>query len=520
MRKFQTILFAFFLVVCGGHLFAQTADIYQKAGDSYLADKNYQAAYDSYTKAIKKTGNNNKALLSVLYYKRGESLYSMEKTDEAIKDYNSAITLNPQFVEVYWNRGVAYDAKRDFEHAAADYKKTISLIPVAGEENQLAILYCNIAFDQWMLKDMAGAMRSDSIAISLNGQYGRAYQIRGNLHMIQNKYEAAIEDFSQAMINYGDGDKKGMSILFTLRADAKMQAKKYKDAINDYSLAISMNPDNGRAYWNRGATYHLNGDYELATDDYTKAITFYKDDNVNLSRLYDNKALNEMGQTLYAKAIKDDSLAIELDSTNNIAYLDLSDAYTESADYQSAINVLNKVLGVYKGQNKMLAILHYNIANDAYFLNEFDKVVAECSKAIELDPDYSASYYYRGKVYLKKMNNKELANNDFNKVLQLDTTKKTVDYIFSLFYLGKGNEAVTILHDNLLSTTDNALMLGDYYNLACLYALMNKPVEANIYLKKAIDNGYVKKYAATDEDLDNIRNTDDYKSIMSSTPGQ
>jgi tetratricopeptide (TPR) repeat protein len=109
---------------------------------------------------------------------------------------------------------------------------------------------------------------------------------------------------------------------------------------------------------------------------------------------------------------------------------------------------------------------------------------------------------------------------DFNKVLLLDTSKNTVNYIFSLFYIGRGDEAVSILQGNILKTNNDAELLSDYYNMACLYSLMNKPDEANIYLKKAIDNGYAKKYAVADEDLDNIRNTDDYKAIMTDKPAQ
>jgi hypothetical protein len=86
--------------------------------------------------------------------------------------------------------------------------------------------------------------------------------------------------------------------------------------------------------------------------------------------------------------------------------------------------------------------------------------------------------------------------------------------VFSLFYTGKGDEAAAILQNDLLSTNDSPQLLADYYNLACLYSLMNKPDEANIYLKKAFDNGYAKKYAIADEDLDNIRNTDDYKAAI------
>jgi hypothetical protein len=43
---------------------------------------------------------------------------------------------------------------------------------------------------------------------------------------------------------------------------------------------------------------------------------------------------------------------------------------------------------------------------------------------------------------------------------------------------------------------------------------MNKPDEANTYLKKAIEAGYSKEFAANDEDFDNIRKTPDYIALM------
>jgi len=507
------------LIMCKTHAFAQTADVYQKAADGYMDDKNYQQAVDNYTKAIKKNSY-DKIQLSTLYYKRGQCFANLEKTDDALKDYNKAIELNPQSSDAYWGRGVIYDNDGKYQLSIADYKTAISLAKGNDINEGLAILYCNIANNEAALTNYTEALQADSISITLNEQYSRAYKVRGDIHGAQHNFTAAVDDLTKAIFSYKDDDAKGLSYIYTDRADAKRNLDKNKDAINDYSMAIKLNPDNGVAYWNRAATYHQNSDYELAADDYTKAMTFYKDDTKNLSELYDNRATNELGQTLYTKAISDDSVAIALDPANKEAYFTRANAYTQNADYQLGINDFNKLLTLYTGQNKALALLHFEVANNEYFLNEFDKVVDDCTKAIELDPGYSSSYYYRAKVYLKKLDKKDLAISDFNKVIALDTSKKTVNYIFSLFYTGKGDDAAAILQNNLLSTTDNAVMLADYYNLACLYSLMNKPDEANIYLKKAIDNGYAKKYAIADEDLDNIRKTDDYKSTIAGAPGQ
>jgi tetratricopeptide (TPR) repeat protein len=512
MHKLPKYLFLIVFLMLGGKLFAQTIyiDEYQKAANGYYEAKNYQAAYENYTKAISKNKNDNDNL-STLYYLRGVCLTELNRVDEAIKDFTTVIAIKP-IPYAYWQRGTDYESKNKLDLAIIDYKNAIALMPNENANN--SILYCSIANDEMILGKYSEALKADSISLTLDNQSSRAYIIMSNIHLGLKKYDLAIEDITKAIFSLKEYNAEDVSMLYVNRADMEQRIKKYKDAINDYTLAISKYPDNKVAYWNRAATYHYNSDYELATDDYTKAMTFYKNDNTNLSRLYDNRALNEIRQSLYEKAIQDDSTAIVLDAANKTAYFDLADAYTQSADYQQGINAFIKLKYLFKDNKKVLALLYYEIANNEYFLNEFDKVVADCSKAIELDPDYAASYYYRGKVYLKKMNDKQSALNDFNKVIQLDTTKKTVDYIFSLFYTGKGDEAAAILQDNLLTTTDNALMLSDYYNLACIYSLMNRPDEANIYLKKAIDGGYAKKYAIADEDLNNIRNTDDYKTTM------
>jgi len=229
--------------------------------------------------------------------------------------------------------------------------------------------------------------------------------------------------------------------------------------------------------------------------------------------------MNELGQNFLNKAIQDDSLAIVLDANNKLAYLNLAAIYTQNADYQKSIDLFKTALDFQKENKKFNSFLYYQIANDEYFLNEFDKVVDDCTMSISLNPSYASAYFYRAKVYLKKLNKKDIAITDFNKVIELDTTHKSVDYIFSLVFTGKADDALSILQHDVVNTTDDAELLVDYYNIACLYSLTNKPDDANSYLKMAVDRGYNKKYAAADEDLDNIRNTADYKSIIG-TPAQ
>ncbi|MDR2110166.1 MAG: tetratricopeptide repeat protein [Spirochaetaceae bacterium] len=49
--------------------------------------------------------------------------------DQAIKDFDMALSLNPSFMEVYYNRGVMYAKKRNFSQAIEDFNRVLSLDP-------------------------------------------------------------------------------------------------------------------------------------------------------------------------------------------------------------------------------------------------------------------------------------------------------------------------------------------------------------------------------------------------------
>jgi tetratricopeptide (TPR) repeat protein len=61
------------------------------------------------------------------YYNRGLAYHEKGELDVAIGDYNNAIELNPKLIHPYYNRGNAYLQKRYFDKAIKDYSKVIEL---------------------------------------------------------------------------------------------------------------------------------------------------------------------------------------------------------------------------------------------------------------------------------------------------------------------------------------------------------------------------------------------------------
>ena len=62
-----------------------------------------------------------------VYLNRGDAFLGKGNYDRAIRDYDKAIELKPDFAVAYSNRGVAYAKKGDYPRAVVDYDKAIEL---------------------------------------------------------------------------------------------------------------------------------------------------------------------------------------------------------------------------------------------------------------------------------------------------------------------------------------------------------------------------------------------------------
>lgn len=95
----------------------------------------------------------------------------------------------------------------------------------------------------------------------------RVYMDEGNkLMMNYGKFDEAIASFDQA-IKYDKGNYEA----YYLRGCAKINAKKYMDAINDLEKAIELKPDYADAYFNIGKVYYILKDEDKACEYYKLA---------------------------------------------------------------------------------------------------------------------------------------------------------------------------------------------------------------------------------------------------------
>ncbi|MCR8557149.1 tetratricopeptide repeat protein [Mucilaginibacter sp. BJC16-A38] len=505
MRKLIFVLLI--TAVCG--VLNKASAQNQSITDSIKRVRATQQRIDDITLALKNNGTQITGKAN-MYVFLGNEEVTLKHYGKAIIDYSNALAVNPNLGLAYLSRGDAYRFQKDFQKAEADYKHAVDHLN--GDNINQGIAYYYLGMFALKAKQFDKAMADDSVAIALNPNYAPAYRARADLYGFKGKFQLAINDISVAMYGYQNNPIL-LSSLLTTRGDLKRDLKQYKEAINDYSLALKLNQNNGHAYWNQAACYNVNGDYQLAFDGYNKAIPFFKNSPSALARLYDDRALMEMGLQKYREAIADDSLAILTDTSYAAAYINKGNAHAQNADYKQSNEDFERAILHFRNNKFALVFIYTSIGHNNYFLNEYQNVIDNCSKAIAFNIPNWNSYFERGRAYLK-LNNKELAINDFKQVMVVDTSKQSAEYAFALFYTGNPDKAVEVMQNSFLKTTNSFVLLGDYYNMACLFSIMNKPEQAEIYLKKCIDGGYNKKYALTDSDFDNIKNTEEFKNII------
>jgi uncharacterized caspase-like protein len=162
-----------------------------------------------------------------VYYNSGLAYYNKKDYDKAIAEYTQAIQLDSNYARAYQGRGDAYDEKGDYDRAIADLTQAIRLDP----------------------------------------NFANAYIIRGVVYSHKGDIDRAIADYDQAIRL----DPNSV-YAYNGRGSAYYKKGDYDRAIVESNQAIRLDPNFASAYTNRGNAYNSKGDRTRARADWRKAL--------------------------------------------------------------------------------------------------------------------------------------------------------------------------------------------------------------------------------------------------------
>ncbi len=307
------------------------------------------------------------------YYNRGNALQKLGQLEAAVKSFDQAIQIKPDFVKAYSNRGNALQKLGQLEAATKSYDKAIRIKP------DFANAYSNRGTALHDLGQLEAAMKSYDQAIQIKPDYAEAFNARGTALDDLGRWKAAVKSFEKAIQlkpDYADACYN--------RGIALQKLGQLEDAMKSYNKAIQIRPDFVKAYSNRGNALQELGQLEAAMKSYEKAIQIKPDFAKayhHLSMLKEfqpNDAQIGMMESLFT-----DSNPREFDH-KHLCFA-LAKVYEDLGEYDKSFDRLEE------GNRLHKKALNYNIEHDRSLMTRIRGIFTAGSVAQEAAPDTSAS---------------------------------------------------------------------------------------------------------------------------------
>lgn len=437
--------------------------------------------------AVKKIPSKDKEYKAFAYGTRAQVYLNLEDTIQALKDYSQAINIVPDDDRFYNQRAQVYYEQGKYDLADKDYLKMISL-----KEGDV-MGYMGIGRNANAQKRYEDAIKQFDYVVKLEPNYSSAYSFRAESYIGLKKYNEAIDDVISALGI--DRDRKAFYELQELadsafeQTVAKLKVQKIKEP-NEQS-------------WD----YDLGIVYERAAK-YNKAIAYYKESLEKESNIITASRISSCYDDLgdYDKALEYCNQAIALDSVKTNYLYEKANILDNAGRTQEAI----KTMSDYIANTPDEPAGYYQRGWFKDYSGDIEGALEDYTMAITLQPNVAYAYLNRGVLYRLKGENAK-AESDFKQVVRLDSIPEEAECSFyAYYYLGQKDKAIEIL--NTILDKDKK---GNCYDAACLYSVMGEKEKALSYLRQSLEDGYRRfAHIKRDRDLNNIRNTEEFKVLM------
>lgn len=454
-----------------------------------LHNEEYGKALTAADLALKFLPKKDAEYLIFAYSTRAGIYLNLEDTIKALDDYTIAIKIKPNEESLYEKRAQIYFEQQKFDLSDADYRKMIDLKP--GE----VMGYMGLGRNALRQHKIDDAINQFNYVTKLEEQYASGYSFRAEAEIEKEMWNEATNDLIAAM--QCEWDTKAVYHMTELHEPA------FTMMVSKLKIQAAKSPNENTWYYLAGLMYEHN-------KKYNKAIEFYQEANKRdaLPTIYRriSDCYYELGS--YDIALSNINQSLNMDSTDLSNLAKKANIYYEMGDAKSAISEWDKVLAA----QPEYGFGYYRRGWFKELNGDLDGAIEDLSISIVLDPNYSYAYVSRGDIYMKK-GIKELAIADFKKVIEIENSPEKYDCIHYAYQgLGEYDKAIAAM-DSIIArdSTDS----GSYYDAACLYSRMKDRDNALLNLEKAFELGYMRfAHIERDFDMDFIRNTEDYKKLI------
>jgi tetratricopeptide (TPR) repeat protein len=334
----------------------------------------------------------------------GQKLYELMRYDEAIKEYNEAVKIQPSFALAYLGIGRCLAESGRFDEALKQYKTALDLDPKNDEimyEIARAYIENGLSEEGLLMLDRAKDRNADN---------PKLYLYHGIYYFDSMQYSLAIDEFMKA----AKEDSKSpdpyirLSLLYI---NAKNPSYQNGEKAVEYALeAVDRNPDSLKALDTLANAYFFAGRYDLAEE--TAGLALEKSPNnpvleESLSRFkstvkgsadeHNLKGAELLDAGDYGGAADEFKTAVDIDPNFSDGYYNLGKVYSQIKDYDQALASYRKAIELDPENPRY----HYNMAIVYGMKGMNTESEQEYLTAISLDPYYDKAHNNLGALYVK-----------------------------------------------------------------------------------------------------------------------
>jgi tetratricopeptide (TPR) repeat protein len=353
----------------------------------------FQKALEFFEKSTKLAPQN------VVYYNLwAQTFYILGQFDQAVKELQTSVTLDPAFDQTRMLLGDTYAALSRPEEAAQAHAVAIALAPAVFADqflDQRLSFYLSVPLTatqtispmQRIITAFAQAGTSDPTNALIPRTLGHIYDRMGDRQRSLAYYQQAAQM----------GDNQAAMAM----ADDYLNLQDYEKAVSLYLSVIPNDPQNAQAHRNLGYAYAKLGRLAEAIQENLTVLQLAPNDYVtlrNLALLYrDSGKLNEaiqQGEKL---------VSVTPDNEKGVSYFLLGSLYGQTGKLTEAVGAYKQAGDLYLQQGKATEamqpfqaavkltpndyVLHQELAVTYQQLGRYDDALAEADRSLTLAPE-------------------------------------------------------------------------------------------------------------------------------------
>jgi len=380
----------------------------------YFQDGDYKMAIRWADKSLESSLNN-----AIAYRIRGKSKARIGDLLGAATDLDFALALEPMNAENYGERASVAWLSDDSKLAVINIEKAIALNP-KDEKYQVRKVWIKIMSGttenlESLINSLYNIKTDDP---ELNYQLGQIFFANEKYIISENYFNAALGFYENQIRNdngYAQRKVEEIYPVYLERGLCRQYQEKFRDALNDFSRASQLKPEDPLTYLHMGELHTFQENYVDAIQAYEKAFRI----NPRLSDGWLNLGYSYFQIGKPQEAIVAYERGIMADSTDCMLYNNKGYTLLELKEFSKGIQEINKSIQLCPD-----AMMPRVSKGEYYFMAEaYDEAISQITLAFQMPDSNSAAlaagYYTRGKSYLQKKELKK-AIDDFNNSLKIE----------------------------------------------------------------------------------------------------